>query len=257
MNYKEVNKEIWNKKVDENYYWTRPVTSEQVDDARKGNWKILLTPSIPVPRDWFPENMAGLKVLCLASGGGQQGPIMAAAGADTTVYDYSPKQLGQDEMVAARDNLKIKIAQGDMCDLSVFSDGVFDLIIHPWSNGYVESVLPVWNEAYRVLKKGGSLLSGFGNPLEFIFDMKAMNEGRLEVRHSIPYSDLTSITKEELEELVLKEGEGIAFGHTLDDQIGGQVAAGFVITGFYEDIPGMDILGKPIKGSIVTKAVKT
>jgi len=30
---------------------------------------------------------------CLASGGGQQGPVLAAAGAHVTVFDNSPRQL--------------------------------------------------------------------------------------------------------------------------------------------------------------------
>ena len=70
-------------------------------------------------------------VLCLASGGGQQGPILAAAGANVTVFDNSPAQLRQDELVARREGLSIRTVQGDMRDLSAFADGSFDLIFHP------------------------------------------------------------------------------------------------------------------------------
>lgn len=52
-----------------------------------------------IPKNWFPT-LEGLKILCLASGGGQQGPILAAAGADVTVVDISQKQLEQDIYVA-------------------------------------------------------------------------------------------------------------------------------------------------------------
>ncbi|MDQ0256328.1 2-polyprenyl-3-methyl-5-hydroxy-6-metoxy-1,4-benzoquinol methylase [Evansella vedderi] len=52
--------------------------------------------------------MEGLKILCLPSGGGQQGPILAAAGADVTVIDISKKQLEQDGKVAKRDGLTLK-----------------------------------------------------------------------------------------------------------------------------------------------------
>ncbi len=38
----------------------------------------------PVPRAWFPGDLAGQAVLCLASGDGQQGPVLAAAGAAVT-----------------------------------------------------------------------------------------------------------------------------------------------------------------------------
>jgi len=257
MNYVDKNREIWDKKVADKDCWTEPVSSEVVAKAKEGQWEIVLTPIKAVPKDWFPESLKGLKVLCLASGGGQQGPIMAATGAEVTVFDNSHKQLGQDIMVAERDHLSIKTVQGDMRDLSAFEDEAFDLIIHPWSNSYVESVLPVWKEAYRVLKKGGSLISGFGNPVEYIFDLRSLESGEFVVKHSIPYSDLTDLSKEDLQELVLDQGEGIVFGHTLEDQIQGQIAAGFVIAGFYEDTcGGGNPLDKYISTSMATKAVK-
>ncbi|MCY8527410.1 SAM-dependent methyltransferase, partial [Bacillus atrophaeus] len=56
----------------------------------------------------------GLKVLCLAAGGGQQGPILAAAGADVTILDNSEKQLQQDQYVAERDGLTLHTVKGSM-----------------------------------------------------------------------------------------------------------------------------------------------
>lgn len=255
MDFTKINQEIWDKKVNEKYIWTRPVSSEEVTKAKQGDWKILLTPTIPVPEEWFPQTLVGKEVLCLAGGGGQQGPIMAALGAKVTVFDNSLNQLNQDIMVAERDGLTIKTIQGDMKNLSMLNNESFDFIIHPWSNCYVENILPVWKEAYRVLKHGGTLISGFANPIEYIFDLKNLNEGKLVVRHKIPYSDLTSISEEELKEFVLDKGEGIAFGHTLQDQIQGQIDAGFLIAGFYED-KGGTALDSYIKSSIATKAIK-
>lgn len=252
MNYVAYNSEAWDKKADANDVWSIPVSSEAIEDAKKGIWSIVLTPHKPVPKSWFPESLTGKKVLCLASGGGQQGPILTAAGADVTVFDNSKRQLQQDEYVATRDGLTIRTVQGDMRDLHVFEDETFDLIIHPWSNGYVDSVIPVWNEAYRVLKKGGYLLSGFGNPLEYIFDLKSLNKGEFVVRHTIPYSDLTSISKAEFEECA---SDGVVFGHTLHDQIQGQIDTGFLIAGFYED-QGGTALDQYINTAIATKAIK-
>lgn len=255
MNYKTINKEAWNNKVNESDVWTQAVSSEAVEAAKKGDWSIVLTPNKPIPNDWFPKDLKNKKILCLASGGGQQGPILAATGAEVTVLDYSPKQLDQDRMVAIRDDLEITTVQGDMSDLSCFEDESFDLIVHPWSNCFIASVLPVWKEAYRVLKHGGSLLAGFGNPIEYIFDLEGLENGRLDVRHSIPYSDLTSLTEEELKKLVLDQGEPICFGHTLEDQIKGQLDAGFLIAGFYEDESG-STLNRYINTGIATKAIK-
>ena len=79
----------------------------------------MLTNTKPVPRPWFSD-LEGIDVLCLASGGGQQAPIFAAAGANVTVLDNSPRQLAQDRFVAERDSLDLKTVEGDMADLSMF-----------------------------------------------------------------------------------------------------------------------------------------
>ncbi len=93
------NRQAWDRQVERGNPWTIPVDPEAIARARQGDWQIVLTPTKPVPADWFPP-LAGLDVLCLASGGGQQGPILAAAGAKATVFDNSPKQLAQDRLVA-------------------------------------------------------------------------------------------------------------------------------------------------------------
>ena len=253
MNYIKDNERIWDKRSDNNDEWSIPVSSEIVNDARNGKWEIVLTPAKKVPRDWFPEDMYGKKVLCLASGGGQQGPILAGVGADVTVFDNSTKQLEKDIYVADRDGLIIKTVQGNMQDLSVFADETFDIIVHPWSNGFVDDILPVWKECARVLKKGGTLLAGFGQPLEYIFDPEKMEQGQLEVKYSIPYADVDHLDNPAIKRIA--EEDGYIWAHTLEDQIQGQIAAGFVIAGFYEDRGGT-MLDSFIQGSIATKAIK-
>ena len=248
------NRRTWDRQVERGSPYTVPVSSEAVARARNGDWSIVLTPTKPVPSEWFPP-LVGLDVLCLASGGGQQGPILAAAGATVTVFDNSPAQLAQDRLVADRDELIIETVQGDMADLSVFPDCRFDLIIHPVSNVFVPDVKPVWREAFRVLKPGGVLLSGFMNPVHYLFDFFALERGEFQVAHRIPYSDRESLTDEERARLA-KQDAPLEFGHTLADQIGGQIAAGFALTGFYEDIDPETILGKYIPSYIATRAVK-
>lgn len=256
MDLLEYNQKAWNQKVDEGDMWTRPVSSEVIAEARQGRWSIVLSPTKPVPADWFPP-LKGKKVLCLASGGGQQGPVLAAAGAEVTVFDNSPRQLAQDRMVAERDGLSLHTEQGDMRDLSRFADETFDLIINPVSIGFVDSPLPVWRESYRVLKKGGALLAGFCNPILYIFDLKSWEQGKLVVRHKIPYSDMRDLSPEELKELIYDKNDAYNFGHSLADLIGGQIDAGFAITGFYEDnMGGQDLLDPYIDTVICTRAVK-
>jgi SAM-dependent methyltransferase len=197
-------------------------------------------------------------VLCLASGGGQQGPILAAAGANVTVFDNSPRQLEQDRLVAEREGLDLRTVEGDMRDLSPFPDETFDLIVHPVSNVFVPDVKPVWREAYRVLRPGGDLLSGFDNPALYIFDEVAYDRGELVVANVLPYSDLESLSPAELARHE-REGWPLEFGHTLDDLIGGQIECGFIITGFYEDRyppEENDLLGRYMATFMATRAHK-
>lgn len=256
MDVRAHNRMAWNKAVAEQGRWSIPVSPQQVEEARRGEWQIILTPVIAVPKTWFPPDLHGLDTLCLASGGGQQGPILAAAGANVTVYDNSPAQLGQDRFVAERDGLTIHTIEGDMRDLSALASASFDLIVHPVSNLFVPEVRPVWQEAFRVLRPGGSLLSGFLNPVTYIFDIfKADDEGVLEVKYSIPFSDLSSLSEEDRQRLI-DDGAPLEFGHSLDDQIGGQIDAGFVLTGFYEDRWPDFVLDRFIATFMATRAVK-
>ncbi len=257
MDISEYNQRAWDQLVDSDNEWTRPVSSQVIQRAKSGDWSIVLTPHKPVPRDWFGE-LQGKRVLCLASGGGQQGPTLAAAGADVTVYDLSEKQLGQDRLVAQRDGLQLKTVSGDMRDLSALKDQSFELIVHPCSNTFIPDINPVWREAYRVLVPGGQLMSGFVNPLFFLFDYWDMEDGQLNVKYSLPFSDLDQLSTERLQQL-RDEGETMTFGHTLQDQIGGQLHAGFQISSMFEDTwdaPPVGLLSKYIPSMLATLAVK-
>jgi SAM-dependent methyltransferase len=228
------NRQAWDREVELGNPWTVPVNPEEIVAARQGQWTLLLTPTKPVPREWFPSDLAGCDVLCLASGGGQQGPLLAAAGARVTVLDNAPRQLAQDRLVAEREGLAIETVEGDMADLSMFLDSSFDLIVHPVANCFVPDVRPVWSEAFRVLRTGGAILTGFVNPINYIFDLDLAERGTLMVRFPLPYADTSSLPAEELQQR-LDTGEPVEFSHTLEEQIGGQLEAGLLLAGFYED----------------------
>lgn len=234
MDVRAYNREAWNRQVAEGNPWTRPVGPEAIAAARQGAWQVVLTAVKPVPRAWFPP-LAGCDVLCLASAGGQQGPIFAAAGANVTVFDNSPAQLAQDRLVAEREGLALRTVEGDMADLSAFADASFDLVFHPVSNVFAAAVRPVYREAARVLRPGGVLLAGFMNPDIYIFDRDAIDRrGVLKVKYRLPYTDAEHLAGRQLRRM-MREGWPLEHSHTLEDQIGGQCDAGLVITGFYED----------------------
>lgn len=254
MDIRAYNRKAWDQQVALKNEWTQPVSSEQIAAARRDEWSLLLTPTIPVPSDWYPP-IAGADVLCLASGGGQQGPILAAAGARVTVFDNSPAQLAQDRLVAEREGLPLVTIEGDMRDLSVFADETFDLVFHPVSNLFVPEILPVWREAFRVLRRGGVLLAGFSNPLFYLFDLDRLDRGELVVRFKLPYSDLTHLSPEELKKY-MDEGSPLEWSHSLEEQIGGQLAAGFLLSGLYEDINPEMVIKEYSPTFIATRAIK-
>jgi len=246
MNIYELNKIAWDHAVDEGSNpFTQVVASEKIAAAIKGKWSLYLSEIKPVPMDWFPS-LKGLKVLCLASGGGQQAPIFAALGAEVTLLDASPRQLAQDRFVAERNNLTIKLIEGDMADLSAFEDESFDLIFNPVSTLFVPHLESVWRECYRVLRVGSVLMTGFMNPDEFIFDDDALdNEGVFVVKNPLPYIQHETLTQEGLDQRIHNK-EMFHFSHTMEAQLGGLIQAGFVITGFYEDRRS-DEDGNPIR----------
>ncbi len=255
MDVRGYNQEAWDRQVEGGNEWTVPVGPEVIEAARRGEWGVLLTETKPVPREWFPE-MRGAEVLCLASGGGQQAPVFAAAGAKVIVLDNSPKQLAQDRLVAERDSLDLGTIQGDMRDLSAFADESFDLVFHPVSNLFVPEVRPVWREAFRVLRSGGILLAGFLNPAVYIFDLDLVDTtGELRVKHALPYAASTSLDEDELKGQI-ERGEPLEFSHTLEDQIGGQTDAGFLIAGLYEDRHLDDPVAVYMPTLVATRAIK-
>ncbi len=250
------NRVAWDRQVEAGNEWTLPVGPEVTSAARAGQWSVVLIGYEPVPGDWFPPSLAGTEVLCLASAGGQQGPVLAAAGARVTVLDNSPAQLARDQMVSERDGLEITTVLGDMRDLSAFADGSFDLVFNPVSTLFCPELAPVWRECFRVLRPRGALLTGFMNPDVFIFDEDACyNHGQLLVRHRLPYSDLANLDAAELDRL---RGTDVPleYSHTLTEQIGGQLDAGFLITGFREAPHHIGPTAAYMPGYFATRAVK-
>lgn len=246
--YQKINQETIDRWVEEGWEWGIPISHEDYVRAQEGKWEMLLTPTVPVPHDWFGD-LAGKKVLGLASGGGQQMPIFAALGADCVVLDYSGQQIASEIMVAEREGYTIETIQGDMTKRLPIEDETFDLIFHPVSNCYIKDVEFVFAEAYRVLKKGGIFLAGLGNEINYIVD-----EAEEKIVWKMPFDP---ITDEKARAFMEAEDCGMQFSHTIEEQIGGQLKAGFTLKDLYEDTNGTGRLHDlNIKTFLATKAVK-
>jgi SAM-dependent methyltransferase len=234
VNVIEHNRAAWNRESTQGSEWSTPVTPEVIAAAREGVWAVILTPTRKVPASWFGD-LRGKEVLCLASGGGQQAPVLAAAGANVVSFDLSEEQLEKDRGVAERENLPVQCVRGDMADLGQLRDEAFHLIFHPVSNVFAPDVMPVWRECYRVLKPEGRLLAGMMNPCFFLFDHdEAGQSGVLAAKYPLPYGEPGSLSGEAKHRW--EESRSPAqFSHSLESQIGGQTAAGFAIVGLYED----------------------
>ncbi len=249
------NRDAWDNLVAEGCAWTIPVGPEQIAAARCGELSLLLTNRKPVPASWLPP-LGDCDVLCLAGGGGQQAPLLAAAGARVTVLDCSPRQLAQDRLVAERESLALATVEGDMRDLSCFGDARFDLVVHPVSNNFIDDIRPVWRECHRVLRRGGILLAGFASPIAFCFDPELEERGVLQVRYGAAYSDLACLDDDRLRRRIARK-RPLCYGHSLEAQIGGQLEAGFVLTGYLDDLNKEgDVLARYLPGYAATRALK-
>ena len=221
------NQAAWNAEAQAGERWSTPCSEAALAQARMGNPAIYLTPNRPVPAAWLGA-LSGAAVLALGSGGGQQVPLLAAAGAQVLSFDASLEQLKLDLVTAERAGHPVRAVLGDMADLSALPSNCFDLVVNPVSTVFVPEVRPVWREVARVLKPGGRLLTGVMNPAFFLFDHDPLPSGEQPVaRYTLPTSDLLQGA-----DVSQRAAE---FSHSLTDFIAGQLEAGLQLSGFFED----------------------
>jgi len=226
------NRKAWNRMSGPSCPWST-VSKAEIDAARSGEYSVSVAGMKPLPVEWLGK-VKGKSVLCLAAGGGQQAPILAAAGATVTLLDISDEQLELDRQVCSEHSLPMTILQGTMADLSRFPDACFDMIVNPVSNVYVQDLASVWKACYRVLGKEGRLIAGSINPINFLFEE---NEGQtntgLNVKYALPYVESETLTKAELDAAVSREMV-FTWSHSLEEIIQGQLNVGFLLAGLIE-----------------------
>lgn len=175
------------------------------------------------PRGWLGD-VAAKSVLCLAAGGGRQGPIYAAIGAHVTVVDISGAQLELDREVARERGLDLRTVQTSMDEMPMFGTGEFDLVIQPVSSCYIPDIGRMYVEVARVTKPNGIYVSQHKQPSSLQADTKSLNDG---YPISVPYYQKDPLPTV-LGSLHREEGT-LEFLHRWEELVGGLCRSGFVV----------------------------
>ncbi|MEI6540130.1 MAG: class I SAM-dependent methyltransferase [Planctomycetota bacterium] len=214
MDYRNANQQAWNQLADSDSLFARVATDEE---CRKPMQALD-------GRGWLPESVAGLNVLCLASGGGWQSILYAAAGANVTVVDLSESMLRLDTREAKRRRFRVQTVHTSMDDLSMFADESFDIVHQPVSSCYVPDLKPVYAGIARVLRSHGLYISQHKQPVslqishrserqQFVIGVEYYHEGPLPQQQDTAY----------------RESGATEYLHRLDQIVGDLCLAGFVI----------------------------
>lgn len=203
--------------------------------------KDLLNP-LPIldPENWLAGSVRGKKILCLASGGGLQSALLAAAGALVTVVDLSPEMLARDREVAARHNFQILTVQASMEDLSMLPANSFEIVLQPVSTCYVPDVAPVFAEVARLLRADGLYISQHKQPASLQAETLNTGRGYLIVEPADRTGPLPPVLP-----CLHREADAIEYLHRWQDLIGKMCRAGFVVEDLVEPRSGANLLAEP------------
>lgn len=224
----KTNRERWNALANANVEYSRPFLDFTAEQAAEYIYRYGIL-----------KDVAGKKVLCLASGGGQDTVAFGLLGADVTVLDLSDVQLERDRQGAAHHGLQVKTIQGDMRDLSVFADNQFDIVWQVYSINFVPSVEPVFQGVRRVLKPGGVYFLQFANPFAIGLDEEKW-DGKAYPLNSF-YRDGEDVSQqfahwdvENADGAKIKCDSPHEFRHTLSTVLNSMTGSGFGLLGFWE-----------------------
>jgi ubiquinone/menaquinone biosynthesis C-methylase UbiE len=214
------NQSAWDERVRNKRLYTRPATEEDFVDPLKAM----------DPCGWLGGNVRGKRLLCLASGGGRQSALYAAAGAEVTVVDLSGEMLELDREVAKKRGLYIRIVQTSMDDLSLLADASFEVVVQPVSTCYVPDLVAVYREVARVTSPGGLYISQHKQPGSLQSDVVASDRGYVV---NTPYY-MNGPLPPVIGNYYHRESDTIEYLHTWESLIGSLCKSGFVVEDLME-----------------------
>jgi SAM-dependent methyltransferase len=224
----KTNRERWNALARANLEYTIPFLDFTKEDAFKR-----------ISRHGIIQDVTGKRVLCLASGGGQDSVAFGLLGAEVSVLDLSDVQLQRDRQAADHHGFPVSTHQGDMRDLSIFADQSFDLVWQVYSLNFSPSVQPVFREVSRVLIPGGIYFLQFANPFSHAVDDDAWDGNAYPLKAL--YMDGEDLTKTfPTWDVDMPDGSNVVlpgpheYRHTLSTLLNTMVSKGFFFMGLWE-----------------------
>ena len=188
-------------------------------------------------------------VLDLGCGAGHASFTAAQQVAHVTAYDLSSQMLDVVAGAAKAKGLNYIDTRQGYAESLPFDDASFEVVISRYSAHHWHDVGQALREVKRVLKPGGVLLVGFDNGFNYLFD-----EDETVIKYTLPYNPLKD---EALYREAMDLDFGVQFSHTLDEEIGGQLRAGFMLTDIYEDTSGEGFLHEHgVPCFVATRCVK-
>lgn len=222
------NRERWNDLARANVEYTRPFLDFGREQAAEYVYRFGML-----------KDVSGKKVLCLASGGGQDSVAFGLLGAEVTVLDLSDVQLERDRQGAAHHGLEVRTIQGDIRDLSIFPSDHFDVVWQVYSINFVPSVDPVFQGVRRVLKPGGIYYLAFANPFIHSVDEEAWDGKAYPLKDFYREGEDLSLRfthwdVEQPDGTQAKLASPHEFRHTLSILLNTMVSNGFILLGLWE-----------------------
>jgi SAM-dependent methyltransferase len=100
-------------------------------------------------------DVAGLRILEVGCGGGQNSIVLSKWGATCVGIDPSSAQLAHARRLAREQGQPVDLVEGIAEDLGDFESGSFDLVLSSYAFDYVTDLGRACGEAWRVLRPGG------------------------------------------------------------------------------------------------------